>query len=79
MTRQEMLDYLLSTGLYEQGDKDLYYEKRMIDDEKTVPIRDLMERFIEIDKEFNGESWNILQILKNINMITPLEDRKQGE
>lgn len=79
MTRQEMLDYLLSTGLYESGDSDLYYEKRMIDDEKTVPIRDLVERFIEIDKEFNGESWNILQILKNINMIIPLEDRKQGE
>lgn len=79
MTRQEMIDYLLSTNLYEEGDKDLYYEKHMIDDGKTVPIRDLVERFIEIDKEFNGESWNILQILKNINMIIPLEDRKQGE
>lgn len=79
MTRQEMIDYLLSTNLYEEGDRDLYYEKQMIDDGKTVPIRDLVERFIEIDKEFNGEPWNILQILKNINMIIPLEDRKQGE
>ena len=79
MERQEMLDYLLSTGLYEEGDRDLYYEKQMIDDGKTVPIRDLVERFIEIDKEFKGKPWNILQILKNINMIIPLEDRKQGE
>lgn len=75
MTRQEMLDYLLSTRLYEGGDSDLYYEKHMIDDRKSVPIRELVKRFIEIDKEFNGKSWNILQILRNIDMVVPLEDR----
>ena len=44
--------------------------------DKTVPISDLIERFIEIDKEFEGRPWNILQILTNINMIVPVEDRK---
>ena len=48
----------------------------MMDTDKTVPISDLVERFIDVDKEFNGESWNILQILTNINMIIPVEDRK---
>ena len=80
MSKQEMLDYLLSTGLYEVTDEkrpynDLFYEYRMIKTDKTVPIKDLVERFIEIDKEYNGEPWNIKQILANINIIIPVEDR----
>lgn len=40
--KEEMLDYLLSTGLYEKEVKkcpyeNLYYEKRMIGTDKTVP------------------------------------------
>lgn len=77
MERQEMLDYLASTGLYENPKYDLYYEERMIDENKTVPIRDLVERFIEVDQEYHGRPWNILQILANINMVVPLEDRKK--
>lgn len=76
MTKEEMKEYLVSTGLYENTRCDLYYPERMIDTDKTVPISDLVERFIDVDKEFNGESWNILQILTNINMIIPVEDRK---
>ena len=76
MTNKEIIDYLASTGLYENTDVDMYYEKRMLDENKTVPIRDLVERFVDVDKEFNGEPWNIMQILKNINMIIPVEDRK---
>lgn len=76
-----MLNYLLSTGLYERGYercpyKRMYYEERMIDTDKTVPIAELVERFIKIDKEYNGRPWNIRQILANINMIIPVEDRK---
>lgn len=41
-----------------------------------LPIRDLVERFIDVDKEFTGKPWNIMQILKNIDMVIPLEDRK---
>ena len=80
MSEQEMLDYLISTGLYEITSKNspyrsLYYEQRMIKTGKTVPIKELVERFIEIDKEYNGEPWNIKQILANINIIIPVEDR----
>lgn len=79
-----MLDYLLSTGLYDKGTKkhpyrNLYYEERMINTDKTVPIAELVERFIEIDREDNGKPWNIRQILANIDMIIPVEDRKNGE
>ena len=75
MTKQEMKTYLMSTGLYENMDTDMFYEDRMMDSNKTVPIKDLVERFIDIDKEFNGRPWNIMQILTNINMIIPVEDR----
>lgn len=81
MTEKEMLDYLISTGLYNEGSKsfpykNLYYEKKMIELNKTIPIRELVERFISVDKEFDGSPWNIMQILNNINMIIPIEDRK---
>ena len=74
MSEQEMLDYLLSTGLYKITDEkrpynDLFYEYRMIKTDKTVPIKDLVERFIEVDKEYNGEPWNIKQILANSNIL----------
>ena len=80
MSEQEMLDYLISTGLYEVTDEkqtynDLFYEYRMIKTDKTVPIKELVKRFIEIDKEYNGESWNIKQILANIDIIILVEDR----
>ena len=69
-----MIKYLLSTGL--RQDDNLFYEEKMMDTSKTIPIRDLVERFVDVDKEFNGEPWNIMQILKNIDMIIPVEDRK---
>lgn len=80
-TKEEMLDYLLSTGLYKAGTKkhpymDLFYEEKMLDTNKTIPVKDLVERFIEIDREYNGLSWNIKQILTNIDMIIPVEDRE---
>lgn len=81
MTEQEMLDYLLLTGLYKKGTEkhpymDLFYEKRMLYTDNTIPIKDLAKRFIEVDKHRNGQSWNIQQILTNIDMIVPVENRK---
>lgn len=76
MTSEEICDYLISTGLYEKKGLDFSYVKDMIDSDKTIPISDLVERFIKIDKEYNGELWNIRQILSNINIIIPVEDRK---
>lgn len=74
-----MLDYLLSTGLYEKGSErhpycDLFYEQEMINTDKTVSVKDLVERFIETDKEFHGEPWNISQILTNIHMVIPVDN-----
>lgn len=57
------------------GHMRVYNEQRMIDSDKTVPVKELVERFIDIDKAFGGEPWNIQQILANIDMIVPLEDR----
>lgn len=77
MTKEEMQDYLVSTGLYRNKKEGMFYVNRMMDTDKTVPIKDLVERFIDIDKTDNGESWNIRQILANIDMIVPAEDRKE--
>ena len=73
MTKQEMLDYLKSTGLWEEYD-DLFYEEKMMDSQEIVTIKDLTERFIGIDREFNGRPWNILQILANIR-FTPTTNK----
>lgn len=75
MTRyEEMIEYLKTTGLYEESDS-MFYEKKMLETYKTIPISDLVERFIDVDKYYNGEPWNIRQILNNINIILPTEDR----
>ena len=52
MKNEEIIDYLMSTGLYENTYVDMFYEKKMLDENKTVPIRDLVERFVGIDKNF---------------------------
>ena len=75
MTNQEAIEYLKSTELYDKNEN-FFYEKRMLDTDKTIFIEDLVKRFIEIDKKFNGRPWNIMQILTNINMIIPIEDRE---
>ena len=43
MSKQEMLEYLISTGLYEIK-SDLFYEQRMLSTDKTIPIKELVER-----------------------------------
>ena len=60
-------------------EKELNHLKERIlkDGDTLVSKRDLLERFCEIDKEYNGESWNLLQILANINVLIgeePCED-----
>jgi hypothetical protein len=52
-------------------EKDLNELKEQIlkDGNTLVSKKDLLERFCEIDKEYNGEPWNLLQILTNINIL----------
>lgn len=64
MKNEEIIDYLMSTGLYENTDVDMFYEKKMLDENKTVPIRDLVERFVGIDKRI---SWRALEYQANSN------------
>ena len=74
MSEEEMIEYLISTGLYKDTKSDLFYEKRMINTNKTIPISELIERFISVDKEYGGGLWNIKQILNNIDIINNLVD-----
>ena len=40
---------------------------------KYIPLKALVERFVDVDEEYNHEPWNLLQILANINMIIPVD------
>lgn len=69
-----MLAYLKSTELYE-SDYDLKRVGQMLEENKSIPIKELVERFIDVDEFFHGEPWNIMQILTNVNIIIPIEDK----
>ena len=71
MTNKEMLAYLKSTELYE-SDYDLKRVEQMLEENKSISIK---ERFIDVDEFFHGEPWNIMQILTNVNIIIPIEDK----
>ena len=60
------------------GTKDYYEElNRLLVKMKSsngyVSVSDLAERFEEIDKEYKSESWNLMQILTNINIFIPAD------
>ena len=60
-------------------EKDLNELKEQILKEGNTLLtkRDLLERFCKIDKDYNGDPWNLLQILANINILIgeePCED-----
>ena len=61
---------------YEKDLNDLK-EQILKEGNTLVSKRDLVERFCEIDKEYNGESWNLLQILANINVLIGEEPSTQ--
>lgn len=60
-------------------EKDLNDLKEQILKEGNTLVfkRDLLERFCEIDKEYNGSPWNLLQILSNINILIGEEPSTQ--
>ncbi len=78
MTEKEMVKYLKSTECYSENEN-FRYERKLMTTDKTIPIKELVERFIDVDKYYNGEPWNIRQILANINIIIPVEDRINGD
>lgn len=75
MTKEEMKEHLMSTGLYENTDTDMFYEERMMSSDEAVSIKDLTARFIGVDKEFDGKPWNIMQILTNIRMVDTVDSK----
>lgn len=77
MTSKEICAYLASTGLYKEKGIALSCVKDMIDLDKTIPISDLVERFVKVDKFYKGKPWDIRNILTNISLIKPVEDRKE--
>ena len=41
-----------------------------------VNLKELVERFIDIDEYYNHEPWNLQQIIANINILVPVEVNK---
>lgn len=60
-------------------EKDLNELKEQIlkEGNTLVSKKDLLERFCEIDKEYNGRPWNLLQILANISIFMGEEPREK--
>lgn len=56
-----------------EKDLDELKEQIIKDGDTLVSKRDLLERFCEMDKEYNGSSWNLLQILANIDALIGAE------
>lgn len=46
-----------------------YIRELTRDTDLYVNLSELVERFVEIDEEYNHEDWNLMQILANINMV----------
>lgn len=42
-----------------------------------VNLKDLVERFVEIDEYYNHELWNLQQIIANINVVGSMEINKR--
>ena len=66
---------------YEKDLNDLK-ERILKDGDTLVSKRDLLERFCEMDKEYNGHPWNLLQILTNIHILIgeePCADAERRE
>lgn len=40
---------------------------------KYVNLKELTERFIDIDEYYNHEPWNLEQIIANISILIPVE------
>ncbi len=53
-------------------------EKILAEGDTLLTKRDLLERFCKIDKEYDGSSWNLLQILTNINILIGENKSTQG-
>lgn len=47
-----------------------YYIERLTENKNLyVNLSELVNRFIDVDEEYNHEGWNLMQILANINMV----------
>ena len=72
-------------ALEQQPCKNLEYEKdlnelkeQILKEGNTLLTKqDLLERFCEIDKEYDGRPWNLLQILANINILIGEESQSE--
>lgn len=58
---------MLNVAYTEQTEE--YIRELTRDTDLYVNLSELVERFVEIDEEYNHEDWNLMQILANINMV----------
>lgn len=65
---KEIIDYLKSTGLYDEDD-DFCYEKELLEPDRYVSVSELVKRFVGISKVYEGDPFNICQIIQQIYMI----------
>lgn len=70
---------------YTEIEKDSTYQKELNDvrqellsrPDQYITFRDLVERFDDVDAEFNHSSWNLLQIYSNFNILIGTEREEE--
>lgn len=77
MTREEEMKNKDNNNKEYEKDLNKLKERILKDGDTLLTKRELLERFCEVDKEYNGSPWNLLQILTNIHILIgeePCED-----
>lgn len=70
---------------YTEIEEDSTYQKELNDvrqellsrPDQYITFRDLVERFDDVDAEFNHSSWNLLQIYSNFNILIGTESEEE--
>lgn len=48
------------------------YDKLDAEENAYIPVRRLIELFVKLDKEYNHQPWDLLRILRCIDVICPM-------
>lgn len=67
ITNCDAIEYLESIGI---PDRRLNKIKSLIESKLHLDVSDLIKRFVEVDKYFNGSPWNLYQIINNLLIMS---------
>ena len=55
------------------------YDELDSEENACIPVRRLIQLFVKLDEEYNHQPWDLLQILRCIDVICPIYVDDEGE